>query len=167
MRVVKKYPQQLPEVYEIGDDFTDLQKAVGGLFEQCLQDKIDDAPRTIVWCDEEGLYKRDAKVNIVRPTDGQPIVGPVVVTGTETKTHGHGEWNASLTDEEADLWVYLLTAFGYAIPGRVMLLRELWAKLTPRCQRHVEVVSKLWRFRVIDETSGISTIAVIGKDLSS
>jgi hypothetical protein len=127
MRVIIMRPGNVPQTCEIGEHYTDLQRALDDdksgprIFAAAMR-----GDNVIVWCDDSYLMRDDARtaLNLRRATDGHPICGTVVVTST--KWERDGEANASLSDEEVTLWMYLLVLMGTAVPGdRARMLREL------------------------------------------
>ncbi len=143
MRVIIKRPNTPPAVCQIGEHYTDLQRALvepgepAAFFEKCL----DDGLGGVVWCDEEYLIKGKRDVNFRRPGDGHPICGSVVVTGTRMTKDGPE--NADLTDEQVNRWMYLLVLMSApcvldgepplaAVTRRQRMLDELYLQLPER-----------------------------------
>lgn len=131
MRVIIKRPGTAPFLAGIGEDFRELQKALANpgespcTFERCISDG-----NVSVWCDEEYLLKNPIpSLNFRRPGDGHPICGNVVVTSTADSIDG--PTNASLSDEEAARWMYLLVLLDAQLEGRAGMLDELATMLTP------------------------------------
>lgn len=123
MRVIVKHPGQAPAVVNIGDRYTDLQKALGGpetMPTHCLKD----GP-VIVWCNADDLKRPTPELNFRRPLlDGLPICGIVVVTGSQMTT-------GSLTDEQVGRWMYLLVMLDPMVPRRQEIMVELYRDLSP------------------------------------
>lgn len=145
MRVIVKHPGQLPVITTIGNDYTDLQHALGdAFFEACMRDGD-----VVVWCDEEYLLKEPRpELNVRRPNDGHPICGTVVVTGT---VHGpEGDENGDLSDADAAMWMFILVACAAQEPideqaseRRTKLLGELRLNLTPDQQLKAGVIESM------------------------
>jgi hypothetical protein len=157
MRVVIKRPMQLPEIVETTGGLADLCRIIGGDPETCLSDG-EGRERVVAYCDVDYLVKEELPpLNFFRPADGHPIHGTVVAVGTELSPIGEPH-DASLSDEQANMWMWLLAWLHYealatlsaaGIPWpdelsataerdehqlksmREAALRPLFAKLTP------------------------------------
>lgn len=119
---------QLPEHYRVQLDV--MQKLCGGYIEIAVRGRD-----FVVWCDEEGKIKPSpAGVNFHRPTDGDQIIGTVIVTAMRESIDG--AICAPLTDESAT---------------RIAALLEAWAEAGELCGSdvaHFEGERDAWlRFR--------------------
>jgi hypothetical protein len=97
MRVIVKHPEQAPEEADL--DMRAIEKLLGSV-ESCLS-----GPGVKAYCDGDGLGK-ELQLNLIRPSDGSPIVGPVVVFGHD------GPNERGLTDREVALWMATLAVIG-------------------------------------------------------
>lgn len=153
MRVVIKRPTLLPYVIDTPGGLADLCRIIGGDPETCLADG-EGSERVVAYCDVDYLIKEDLPpLNFFRPADGHPIHGTVVAVGTALSPIAEPH-DASLTEAQANMWMWLLTwlhfealktltAAGLPWPDelsasperddsyRESTLRELYAKLTP------------------------------------
>jgi hypothetical protein len=128
MRVVVKLPTLPPVSTEIGEQLTDLQRAVGGHVEQCLKHD-----NVIMWCDGDARMRRPVPtLNVYRPIDLHALYGPLVVTGIRQSIEGMV--CASLTDREAALWMALLAmcSAGHADDKAAKAILDLIDRIDPR-----------------------------------
>lgn len=111
MRVVIKRPGKLAVVETIEPGLEALQAAVGGPLEILMKahEFFDEQDHLVCYGDEEGRLK-DAVFNILRPSDGTPLVGPIVAV----KTDGAGD-DVSMTEEDAQRSIELLGTM--SMPG--------------------------------------------------
>lgn len=74
MKIVRKKPDQDPEIIEIENTLKSLQKEVGGLIEA-----IRISEDTCILCNEEGLF-----LNLKHNLDiaGNPVFGTILIVGT-------------------------------------------------------------------------------------
>ncbi len=97
MRVIVKHPDQPPAVADL--DMRAIEKLLGSV-ESCMS-----GPGVKAHCDGDGLGK-ELRLNLIRPSDGAPIVGPVVVFGYD------GPNERGLTEREVALWMATLAVTG-------------------------------------------------------
>jgi hypothetical protein len=104
MRVIVKHPGARPLTLEIES----LRAELGVVRCSCMTH--DDGVR--VWCDDKYLRKSPVPpLNLIRPTDGHPIHGTVIVTGE----NGPDMW--SLDDRQVALWMATMALLGVDRPG--------------------------------------------------
>lgn len=102
MRVIVKHPDQPPATADL--DMRAIENLLGSV-ESCMS-----GPGVKAHCDGDGLGKGLA-LNLIRPSDGAPIVGPVVVFGYD------GPNERGLTDREVALWMATLAVIGVDGPN--------------------------------------------------
>lgn len=131
MQVLIKRPGDLAQLITIGDHYTDLQRALADgdgerFFEVCMSHGD-----TVVWCDEEFLLHEPLPaLNVRRPSDGHPLCGVLIATGT--KQTSEGQANADIEPADAALWSYVFAACDpHLRADRAQVLAELRRTLTP------------------------------------
>lgn len=102
MRVIVKHPDARPRVEDIELGYRSIKAIIGDWFECAMT-----GPGVHVYCDEDGLRK-GLPMNLVRPSDGSPIVGTVVVVGID-----HVGDERGLSEGELALWLATLAVIGF------------------------------------------------------
>lgn len=119
MRVIIKHPRQAPFSTTIGSDYKALASFCGDAPASCISHGS-----IRVWCDDEAMQRRPRPdLNLIRPTDGWPVLGTVVCTSTD------GPDTASLDDRECALWLATLALIG--VDPREQWRRAALAELVP------------------------------------
>jgi len=97
-RVVIKKPGFRPYIKEIDAGLDSLQALVEGYIEVAMRapNFFGGGDELVCYVNEEGLLK-EMPLNIYRPSDGHPLVGPLVAV----KTDNQGE-DVSMTEEDAE-----------------------------------------------------------------
>lgn len=97
MRVILKHPGRAPEAVDL--EIRAIEKLLSSV-EGCMS-----GPGVKAHCDGDGLGK-GLQLNLIRPSDGAPIVGPVVVFGYD------GPNERGMTEREVALWMATLAVTG-------------------------------------------------------
>src|SRR5690348_2898642 len=105
-RVVVKHPGKSPTIELIAPGFEAVKRIVDGWFECAMKAHgyFGDGD-LVAYVNDEGLVRTPPMdLNLLRPTDGHPLAGPIVVV----KVDARGE-DVSMTETEAALAIELLS----------------------------------------------------------
>lgn len=117
IRVIVKHPGAAPFITEIKGDYRSLRAAIDAVPGSCITHR-----GIRVWCDDDALRKDPVPpLNLIRPTDGAPVHGSVIVVGED------GPNTCSLDDRQVALWMATLALIGVddASTWRAKALDEL------------------------------------------
>jgi len=98
VRAIVKRPNSAPVEQDIR--LEDLPKIVEGSPGRCIS-----GPGVHVYCNDDGLGT-GLPLNVVRPSDGSPIMGTIVAIGVD------GPYERGLTERECALWLATLALIG-------------------------------------------------------
>lgn len=100
IRVVTKLPGERAAAAHIVDELRELQRFVGGYLEAVMKGRAFFGPGThvVILGDEDARRKDPAPaLNVLRPTDGAEILGPLLAV----KVNAQGA-NVTMTEAEAE-----------------------------------------------------------------